>query len=983
MRKYFASQSGLFNPRILLAFALCAVGASLAMFSVAGKPNAKTTATTSTSLASPTTNFSNGITFDHATWNDPIRMVGEPDIEIDNHNGIYVSGPGGSTTQTSWFWKSEDNGLQWHIVGVVSAKSNGQNGGGDTEITLARNRDVFAADLQTLQCNSTFRSFDEGKTFTPGEGCFPETDREWMGIYDPNSSSTGRRIYLAANGQAQGCYFLVSTDNGVTYTGTDLVNNPTAAVDPTNGDGCIGRFAVNPVNGHIYVAGGGNTWVSTNGGVTFVGRAQPAGVQANFFANIALDTAGNLWQGWTAGSAAFISFSTNEGLSWSTPVQVSTGPASPVGTSPDLRQMLFPWTVAGDPGRVAIVYYATTNTGSAGGFPGDVNAVWYPYVSISTNAMSANPTWTQVQVDEHPNHRGTVCTGGFPGCLTANSDRSMADFFMVDKDTQGRVFIAYNENSDLSLVVPQPPEYIGKPINAVIRLRTGPSLFASQGNLLPLPTPANVAITSASASSGTISVAGTHGLPPGNWASDPAGDAPFPVVPVASANHPALDILEASVGDDRTNITFKLKMADLSATALADAATAGGTPTWMVTWWEGKNGIGPSGVTSGPFHSHWFVKCLDATATAPQFVYGKVSSIDFAALGAPTPKFLTYVPAGTATGSVVGNVITITVPLANVGPLVSGDKIDQIIAYSLIEKNDATLNDWADQVKSFSYVIGTPLAAQHLPDGYVQVSLDNFATSALATLNPANNTWTASIPGNGGTVCARQVLAKNLYTQLWDDVQAGPVSCANIPVPVLTKVESRMTHGSITTPPFFSINFPLPPMASPRGVECRSSALLGTGNYTLVFTFTNNLISVAGATVTNHDPTSGTGTVTGSVVVGPNVGLGLAANQCAVNLTNVSTGQYITVTLNSVLDAAGASGNILSPSMGFLVGDVNFNGVASNADVSLVKAQVAAGASVGSSNFQDDINANGVISNADVSLTKAQVAAGAQLPSPP
>jgi hypothetical protein len=69
--------------------------------------------------------------------------------------------------------------------------------------------------------------------------------------------------------------------------------------------------------------------------------------------------------------------------------------------------------------------------------------------------------------------------------------------------------------------------------------------------------------------------------------------------------------------------------------------------------------------------------------------------------------------------------------------------------------------------------------------------------------------------------------------------------------------------------------------------------------------------------------------------------------------------------------------------MGVLVGDVNFNGVLSNADVSLVKAQVAAGASVDSSNFRDDINANGVVTNADVSLTKAQVAAGAQLPTPP
>jgi len=200
----------------------------------------------------------------------------------------------------------------------------------------------------------------------------------------------------------------------------------------------------------------------------------------------------------------------------------------------------------------------------------------------------------------------------------------------------------------------------------------------------------------------------------------------------------------------------------------------------------------------------------------------------------------------------------------------------------------------------------------------------------------------------------------------------------------LVSVVSRMTHGSITTPPFFGVNFPIPPTTMPRGVECRSSASLGAGNYTLVFTFSNNLTSVASASVTSHDPTSGTGTVSGSPIVGPNASLGLTANQCAVDLTNVSTGQYITVTLNNVLDATGNSANtILSPSMGFLVGDVNFNGSASNADVSLVKAQVAAGASVDSSNFQDDIDANGVLSNADVSLTKAQVAAGAQLPSPP
>ena len=45
-------------------------------------------------------------------------------------------------------------------------------------------------------------------------------------------------------------------------------------------------------------------------------------------------------------------------------------------------------------------------------------------------------------------------------------------------------------------------------------------------------------------------------------------------------------------------------------------------------------------------------------------------------------------------------------------------------------------------------------------------------------------------------------------------------------------------------------------------------------------------------------------------------------------------------------------------------------------DVAAVKAQVAA--PVTASNFRNDVNANGVISNTDVSLTKAQV--GTSLP---
>jgi len=186
----------------------------------------------------------------------------------------------------------------------------------------------------------------------------------------------------------------------------------------------------------------------------------------------------------------------------------------------------------------------------------------------------------------------------------------------------------------------------------------------------------------------------------------------------------------------------------------------------------------------------------------------------------------------------------------------------------------------------------------------------------------------------------------------------------------LTSVASRMTHGSITTPPFFDITFPL---TGTRGVECRSSASLGAGNYTLVFTFTNNLTSVASASVTSHDPTSGTGTVSTSMVDSSD------HHNYIVNLTNVSSAQYITVTLNSVLDVTGVTGNVVSPQMGVLIGDVNASGLVDSGDVFLVRQQT--GQSASNSNFREDVNTSGLIDSGDVFLTRQQTATS--LPTPP
>ena len=175
----------------------------------------------------------------------------------------------------------------------------------------------------------------------------------------------------------------------------------------------------------------------------------------------------------------------------------------------------------------------------------------------------------------------------------------------------------------------------------------------------------------------------------------------------------------------------------------------------------------------------------------------------------------------------------------------------------------------------------------------------------------------------------------------------------------LTTVVSRMTHGTITPP--FDVSLPLPP--SPRGVECRSSASLGAGNYTMVFKFPNNLMSVTGASVTGHDPMGGTGTVGSSMVDSSDT------HNYIVNLTGVSNGQYITVTLNNVHDIAGNIGNVTGPQMGVLIGDVNATGGVDGNDVSDVQSHTRQ--PVTNMNFRDDVNVTGGIDGNDVSITQS------------
>jgi len=161
----------------------------------------------------------------------------------------------------------------------------------------------------------------------------------------------------------------------------------------------------------------------------------------------------------------------------------------------------------------------------------------------------------------------------------------------------------------------------------------------------------------------------------------------------------------------------------------------------------------------------------------------------------------------------------------------------------------------------------------------------------------------------------------------------------------LTSVVSRKTHGAAGD---FDVDLPLTDSA---GVECRSTG----GNHTLVFTFTNNVVSG------NASVTSGVGTVSGSPI--------FSNNTMTVNLTGVSDQQQITVTASNVMDTFGQTLPDTAVNAVILAGDTNGNRTVNAADVAQTKAEL--GAPVDPTNFRTDVNANGTINAADTSLVKA------------
>jgi len=761
MKKNPVPESGIFNPRIFLAFILCSVGTLLAMLSFAATSSTPT-------FGHPIISGIGGVGFEQGLRVDP-----------SNANRLYTSAPGSLSSDTSWIWHSLDGGKTFKWV-VASTALEGKAtpscaGGGDSETGVDSAGHLYFADL-TLANISAARSDDHGATFTCSNISNPTVadDRQWL-TFDGDPTNGGS-VYLTFDEIAQsptacggpvtnfGQNIMVMTRSpvagalgttaGIEFGPVNQVSNPMGC-----DEGIMGNNEVSPVattlgqpNGsggfttlptpvkHIFVVHDNAALNTIRVGRCFPvafgppipNVSDPSGLNcvdlpvANLgstnktganFPTTAIDKAGNVYAVWEQapinGSGQVIgdtvlmySFSTDQGNTWAAPIQINTS-GSPVGT---LHNNVFAWPVAGDDGRVDIAWYGTPGVAPnpSNGPDSCTTCDWSLWMVQTLNGHAAIPTFTApILASEHFIHRGSMSTliGG------QNGDRTLGDFLQLRMGAKGEAEIGYADSNNIDEPF--------APHGMFVRQNGGHGLLAA---------------------SPTVNI---PGLTPFNSVSDPSGDGKLEVNGVSSANMPQLDIIGSRVGLLTTapcspaapcyQVVMQLNNLSLAPTTAQDPDP---DLVWLTQW------LVPS-TTDTNGGKNFFVYAESTNGGALQCFVGENAASAVGGGVTLTYPGATALPAANCLSTLGPNgTITIDVPLSNVNePGAIDNRLHEVTASTM------TLQQPANTVPSVSGLGGSLFNLIDLAQGYTfDPTLVSVSVSASPTQihEGASATYTVS-----------------------------------------------------------------------------------------------------------------------------------------------------------------------------------------------------------------------------------------------
>jgi hypothetical protein len=451
------------------------------------------------------------VTFADPMYIDTQRAGGEPVSVVAQDGSISVSAhagtthifkdpqaaPGAGDFAVGYFnqtlnWRSTDGGATWTYIGLAGAPAGPHSatstGFSDPDFAMDQAGNIYNVEIDLANV-SVFKSNDDGQSYLQAN---PEAwfgDRPWLTALEEDE------VFLYVNlPQAM----LKSIDGGVTWV--PVMHTPgsitppiggKAIPDPMNPDNgligprSIGRFSFgvendasldNPTNPTI-------TWTNRDFG--------PMGPSRQFFGTVAADSAGNVYQAAAggyggsndvtpSGRVTFGYFERGEGTTGTPNSELIEIPI-PSGDA------LWPWVIAGDDGRAAVVWYQN--------FAGEPEE-FYAFIAVTHNAHGTTvtcsdgstqfipPRFTVANASERPIFVGNICLRG-TNCNAETDfkagDRRLGDFFTVNFDADGNLFIVSGDTMLPNPLGGQKP--VGNPI--FIKQDSGPPMLEEPMELRP------------------------------------------------------------------------------------------------------------------------------------------------------------------------------------------------------------------------------------------------------------------------------------------------------------------------------------------------------------------------------------------------------------------------------------------------------------------------------------------------------------------
>jgi hypothetical protein len=673
-------------------------------------------------------------------------------LDPSNANRIYMSAPDSGGSDTSWIWRSLDGGktFKWiPAAAPLNGKVIPCGEGGDTELAIDGAGRLYFNDL-TLANFSLARSDDQGRTFTPCNSTgVPDVgvDRQWYAL--DGDPMNGGSLYLTNDEVGNGAVQCGSTQVNnvlVMYRSSGATAGlqfgpPNRITQPGGCDeGIMGNNEVSPVptatghvvNGrpttlstpvrHVYVLHYDGTLskvqvarcfpVAT--GLPVVNLSDPSGLDcvdlpvANLgavdtvraganFPSLAIDRAGNLYAVWEQAAAngpiagdtsLMYAYSTNEGATWSRPLQVPTG----------LANNVFAWAAAGDDGRVDIAWYGTAghvdpNGGPQAcpnGGPDSVAGPWSLYLTQTQNGHAKTVSFTApVIASEHPIRRGGIQSiignqcGGATNLGLSGTTRTLGDFFQLRIGASGEALISYGDSNNVD------GNLMGSHAMFVAQ-NGGPGVYA------------NRKISSAASPLGSTTDAG--------------GDATYDASGLSSASMPNLDVVSSQVTWPTASschpagtacLRLSMKVANMSTAAPAPP-DADPVIVWLTQWLVPASADCPASApscASGGLNFHVYAESANGGAIACWVGQNAIEqNADGYQLTYPGATQLD--PSACSVTSGPGGGVTIDVPLSTVS-LDAGVAPFSTHLYS-VTASTMTLPDLAERVPSFAGVGGLP-----------------------------------------------------------------------------------------------------------------------------------------------------------------------------------------------------------------------------------------------------------------------------------